>query len=73
MDEQWKYVGDYMCQDTLQSWCFSGDRMSYAVNSIMKTFIFAAIAASSRLENGQMTIYKYISRLPFCCFQKGRE
>jgi len=25
-----------------------------------------AIAAGSRLENGQMTIYKYISRLPFC-------
>jgi len=34
---------------------------------------FTAIAAGSRLENGQMTTYKYISRLPFCCFSKKAE
>ena len=26
----------------------------------------ALVSAGSRLENGQMTIYKYISRLSFC-------
>jgi len=28
--------------------------------------IAALVSAGSKLENGQMTIYKYISRLPFC-------
>jgi len=31
----------------------------------IKCLFLAAIAAGSRLENGQMTIYKYIFRLSF--------